>query len=178
MHDSSGKGCQLLAASYCRLHPTRFFGGKVARTDRSKEFGWRCQVCCKSLTARPVAGKVIVHTASNGSLCPGSGKSAANPATRRKPRKSQEPRRKDAFPTDTSKSNSRSKTRKSVAAKRERPEMLPTKHPADVYPDPKSRMKGGDHWSFFQDNPRQDMETDAGWRRVRLGTSQGTGKRR
>jgi hypothetical protein len=162
----------------CRLRPSRFFGGKVTRTDRSKVFGWRCQVCSKSLTAKPVAGKVIMHTASNGSLCPGSGKAAANPASRRKPRKSQVARGKDVIPTDTSKSSSRSQTQKSVAAKRERPEMLPAKKATGVYPDPQSRMKGGNHWTFFQDNPRQDMESDAGWRRVRLGTSQGTGKRR
>lgn len=150
----------------------------MARTDRLKEFGWRCQVCSKSLTAKPVAGKVIVHAASNGSLCPGSGKAAATSAPRRKPRKSQAAREKPAVSTDASKSNSRSQTQKSVAAKRERPEVLPTKKATGVYPDPKSRMKGGDHWSFFQDTPRQDLETDAGWRRVRLGTSQGTGKRR
>lgn len=178
MHDSGGKGCRPLAASYCRWHPSRFFGGKVARTDRSKEFGWRCQVCCKSLTAKPVAGKVIVHAASNGSLCPGSGIAAANPVSRRKPRKAQAVRGKGVVSTNTSASNSRSQTKKSVAAKQERPEMLPAKQATGVYPDPKRRMKGGDHWSFFQDNPRQDMETDAGWRRVRLGTSQGTGKRR
>jgi hypothetical protein len=150
----------------------------VARTDRLKEFGWRCQVCSKSLTAKPVAGKVIAHTARDGSLCPGSGKAAVNTASRRKPRKSKVARGKGLVLTGTSKSNSPSQTQKPVASERKRPVMLPTKKATGVYPDPKSRMRSGDHWSFFQDNPRQDMETDAGWRRVRLGTSQGTGKRR
>jgi hypothetical protein len=150
----------------------------VARTDRSKEFGWRCQACGKSLTAKPLTGKVIMHAASNGGLCPGSGKAAASPASRRKPKKSQAARGKAAAPAIASKPNSRSQTEKSVAAKRERPEMLPAKKAAGVFPVSKSRMSGEGHWSFFQDNPRQDMETDAEWRRVRLGTSQGTGKRR
>jgi hypothetical protein len=150
----------------------------VARTDRSKEFGWRCQACGKSLTAKPLAGKVIMHAASNGGLCPGSGKAAANPASRRKPRKSQAARGKIGAPVDTSKPNSRSQTQNSLAAKRERPEMLPVQKAAGVFPVSRSRMNGEDRRSFFQDNPRQDMETDAGWRRVRLGTSQGTGKRR
>lgn len=150
----------------------------MARTDRSKEFGWRCQACGKSLTAKPLAGKVIMHSASNGSLCPGSGKAAARPASRRKPRKSQAARGKVAAPAITSKPYSRSQTKESVAANRERPEMLPAKKAAGVIPVSKSRMSGERHWSYFQDNPRQDMETDAEWRRVRLGTSQGTGKRR
>lgn len=150
----------------------------MARTDRSKEFGWRCQACGKSLTAKPLAGKVIMHTASNGGMCPGSGKAAAGPAARRKPRKSQSVRGKVAAPATTSKPNSRLQSEKSVAAKRERPEMVPPKKAAEVFPVSKSRMSGEGHGSFFQDNPRQDMETDAEWRRVRLGTSQGTGKRR
>lgn len=150
----------------------------MPRTDRTKEFGWRCQACGKSLTTKPLAGKVIVHAASNGDLCPGSGKAAANSASRRKPRKSQAARGKVAAPATTSKPNSRSQTEKSVGEKRERPHMLPTKKAAGVFPVSKSRMSGEGHWSFFQDNPRQDMEADAEWRRVRLGTSQGTGKRR
>lgn len=57
--------------------------------------------------------------------------------------------------------------------------MLPSKKAASgfILP-PKNRIKDEDHWSLFQDVPRQDLETDGGWRRVRLGTSQGTGKRR
>lgn len=150
----------------------------MARTDRSKEFGWRCQACGKSLTAKPLAGKVITHAASNGGLCPGSGKAAASPATRRKPRKSQAARGRVAVPAITSKPNSRLQSEKSVAAKRERPEMVPAKKAAEVFSVSRSRKGSEGHWSFFQSNPRQDMESDAEWRRVRLGTSQGTGKRR
>jgi hypothetical protein len=123
------RGIRPLAASYCRWHPSRFFGRKSGAN-------------------------------SNGGLCPGSGKAAANPVSRRKPRKAQAVQGKGVVSTDTSKSNSPSQTKKSVAAKQERPEMLLAKQATGVYPDRKSRMKGGDHWSFFQDNPRQDMETD------------------
>lgn len=150
----------------------------MARTERSKEIGWRCQLCRKSLTAKPPAGKVITHENSSGDLCAGSGKPAVNLASRQKSKKLQAARGKVAAPPKTSKATPRSAIHQSVAAKRERPEMLPSKIPAGAYSAPKSRMNAELHWSFFQDNPRQDMETDAGWRRVRLGTSQGTGKRR
>ena len=56
--------------------------------------------------------------------------------------------------------------------------MLPSKKATGAFTLPKNRIKDEDHWSLFQDTPRQDIETDGGWRRVRLGTSQGTGKRR
>jgi hypothetical protein len=75
------------------------------------------------------------------------------------------------------KARSQSEARKSVDG-RERPDVLPLQKAAKVHEDLKGRMTGADHWSFFQDSPRQDLETDAGWRRVRLGPSQGTGKRR
>lgn len=149
----------------------------MARTERSKIFGWRCQACGKSLTAKPVAGKVIVHTASNGALCPGSGKAAASLISFRKPTKSQAIGGRVAASKKKAKAHNRSEARKSVD-ERERPEVLPVKIAAEAHKVPKDRMTGGNDWSFFQDSPRQDLETDAGWRRVRLGPSQGTGKRR
>lgn len=150
----------------------------MAGSSRAKEFGWRCQVCGKSLTAKPLAGKVIVHAAANGGLCPGSGKAAANPALQRGPKKSKAARGKMATPADTSKRNSSSQTQKSVATERGRPEMLPVKKATGAPPVSKSRINIEDRWWFLQDNPHQDLETDAAWRRVRLGPSQGTGKRR
>jgi hypothetical protein len=168
----------VLPASCCKLQPSRFFGGKMTRTDRLKEFGWRCQVCQKSLTAKPLTGKVINHANSSGGLCAGSGKRAVNPASRQTSKKRQAARGQVAAPSKTSKTTPRSPIQQPAVAKRERPEMLPAKKPTGVYSVPKSRMNGEDFWLLFQDNPRQDMETDAGWRRVRLGTSQGTGKRR
>lgn len=56
--------------------------------------------------------------------------------------------------------------------------MLPSKKATSGSAFFKNRIKDEDHWSLFQDTPCQDLETDGGWRRVRLGTSQVTGKRR
>lgn len=56
--------------------------------------------------------------------------------------------------------------------------MLPSKKAVGGFSLPKNRIKDEDHWTLFQDAPRQDIETDGGWRRVRLGASQGAGKRR
>lgn len=62
--------------------------------------------------------------------------------------------------------------------KRKRPDVLPAKRPTGVLPLPTRRGNGEVSWALLSDNPKQDLETDAGWRRVRLGTSQGTGRRR
>jgi hypothetical protein len=67
---------------------------------------------------------------------------------------------------------------RAVMGVKARPEMLPSKKTTGAFTLPKNRIKDEDHWSLFQDAPCQDIETDGGWRRVRLGTSQGTGKRR
>ena len=150
----------------------------MARAVSSKESGWRCQACGKPLTAKPVLGKVIAHSARNGGLCPGSGKAASNSAVKRKRKKPQARRNAVGDEITASRSGHRSQAQKLVAEKRERPEVLRTKKATRDLPAPNRRVSGEPHWSFFQDNPRQDLETDAGWRRVRLGTSQGTGRRR
>lgn len=167
------------AVNRCRFCTGKIWGGKVAKVVRTKEFGWRCQACGKRLTAKPVAGKVIAHLTSIGGLCPGSAKSAASSHSGRKPRKPKARQRGVWDVKKASKSSHRSQAQKSGAANRERPEVLPSKKATGGSSvPPKSRIQGEAHWSFFQDNPRQDIETDAGWRRVRLGTSQGTGRRR
>lgn len=150
----------------------------MAKAVISKESGWRCQACGKPLTAKPVLGKVIAHSARNGGLCPGSGKAASNSSIKRKSKKPQARRNAVGDGTTASKSRLRLQAQKLVAEKRERPEVLPTKKATGGLPAPNGRVSSEAHWSFFQDNPRQDLETDAGWRRVRLGTSQGTGRRR
>lgn len=128
----------------------------MARSVSSKESGWRCQACGKPLTAKPVLGKVIAHSARNGSLCPGSGKAASYSAVKRKPKKPQARRNAVGDGTTASKSRHRSQAQKLVAEKRERPEVLPTKKATGGLPAPSRRVSSEPHWSFFQDNPRQD----------------------
>lgn len=148
----------------------------MARSENSRVSGWRCQGCGKSLTAKPVAGRVIAHTASNGTLCPGSGKAAANSTSVKRPRKSQASGAKPAASKKNAKAHSSSEIRKSVDAPK-RTQALPV-NASEVHKFSKGRTNSGAYGSFFQDSPREDLETDAGWRRVRLGPSQGTGKRR
>lgn len=65
-----------------------------------------------------------------------------------------------------------------VKPRRERPDVLPPRKSTGALPAPTQRSTRGERWAMLADNPRQDLEMDAGWGRVRLGTSQGTGKRR
>ena len=155
----------------------------MAPVARSNDEEWQCPACRKTLAAKPLAGRVTKHADGKGDLCRGVGKLAvglsANSAlkggqrTRGKVvarKKSPRCAPRPAFPIKPSEW--------AVTGVKERPAMLPSKQPSGAFTIPKNRVKDDDHWSLFQDDPRQDIETDSGWRRVRLGTSQGTGKRR
>jgi hypothetical protein len=134
------------------------------------------------MAAKPLAGRVTKTADDKGDLCHGVGKPAvdrsANSASKGGPRS----RGKVIATKKSSKSAPPGVSIKAIRTgghgSQERPEMLPNKKATGAYTLPKNRIIDENHWSLFQDVPRQDIETDGGWRRVRLGTYQGTGKRR
>lgn len=160
-----------------------FLGGKMAPSARASDSKWQCPACNRILAVRPLAGRVTKHANGKGDLCSGVGKAAVNLSAKGAPKvgqgaqgrviarkKSPEPSPRPALqikPSD-----------RPVPGNRERPDILPSKKAAGGFSLPRNRIKDEDHWTLFQDAPRQDIETDGGWRRVRLGASQGTGKRR
>lgn len=153
----------------------------MASVARSTDTGWQCPACRKTLAGKPLAGRVTKHANTRGELCGGVGKPAVDLSARSKG--GQRPRGKVKARKKNPKSTPRSAfpikhSERPVTGPRERPEMLPDKKATGSVSRPKNRIKDEGHWSLFQDAPRQDIETDGGWRRVRLGTSQGTGKRR
>jgi hypothetical protein len=150
---------------------------------RSKDTGWQCPACRKTLAARPLAGRVTKHANGKGDLCHGVGKPAVDLSANSASKGGQRTRGRAVARKKTPKSAPRpafpiKPSERAVAGVKERPEMLPSKKATGSFTLPKNRIRDEDHWSLFQDAPRQDLETDGGWRRVRLGTSQGTGKRR
>lgn len=155
----------------------------MASVARSNEKGWQCPACRKTLAAKPLAGRVTKHANAKGDFCSGVGKPAVDVSANSASKGGRGTRGKVLGRKKSSKSAPRppfpiKSSERAVAGVRERPAMLPSKKATGAFSHPKSRMKDEDHWSLFQDAPRQDIETDGGWRRVRLGTSQGTGKRR
>ena len=144
----------------------------------SKELGWRCRICRKMLTAKPLGGKVVSHKDRDGGLCAGSGMPAVNLATPQKSKRRRATAGRVASPVKQPKASLGQHTKQPAKEKRERPDVLPAKKPTGALPVLTRRGNGEGRWALFSDNPRQDIEMDAGWRRVRLGTSQGTGKRR
>ena len=130
------------------------------------------------LTEKPFAGKVVSHKDRAGGLCAGSGMPAINLATSKKSKRRRASVAGVAAPVNQPKTSLGQHTMQPAKEKRERPDVLPAKKPNGIHPVQTRRGKGEASWALLNDNPKQDIETDAGWRRVRLGTSQGTGKRR
>lgn len=144
----------------------------------SKELGWRCRICGKLLTAKPLRGKVVSHQNRDGGLCPGSGTRAVNLATPKKSKRRRATVGMVASKVKQPKSSRGQYITEPAQEKRERPDVLPPRKSTGALPVPPKRGTGAESWALLSDNPRQDLEMDAEWRRVRLGTSQGTGKRR
>lgn len=151
---------------------------------------WQCIMCQKTMTGKLVNGLAGKHSDGDGQLCRGSGKPAYDGSKRLK-----------MGSLNSSKLDKVGQSRRQVAQGRgkqgqkavpggprkprgvaaQRPDMLPAKKSVPgkaAIKKPKNWIEGELHWSTFQDMPRQDLETDAGWRRVRLGAPQGTGRRR
>lgn len=152
----------------------------VARSKASK---WQCPACRRILASQPVGGRVTKHANGKGDLCSGVGKSAvdvsANSAPKGGRRTGGKVRARKKYPKSAPRPAFPIKpSERAVTGSRERPAMLPSKKAAGAFVRPQNHIKDEHHWSHFHDAPREDIETDGGWRRVRLGTSQGTGRRR
>lgn len=130
----------------------------------------KCPVCQKTLT-NPPGGRVTRHAGRDGNLCRGVGRYAIEVVRASKGR-----------------GQVRSNAKVTARKKAPRPQLgLPSPRPAKPSPkDPKpsetredrKQRQAREYWSLFGDVLRRDLDDDAGWRRVRLGPSQGAGKRR
>ena len=149
---------------------------------------WQCLICQKTLAGKPLNGLAGKHSGSDGQLCSGSGRPAFNASKRPKQGSSAKPKRTSQRQPQgpehrRPKGGANAPNNPRAVVVRERPEVLPPpgkrpKSGKEVFKNPKNMIAGELHWSTFGDMPRQDLQTDAGWRRVRLGAPQGSGKRR
>ena len=155
----------------------------MAATRKQDGQHGKCPVCRKNLAGSPLKGRVTRHANNSGEACAGAGKKVipSQPAGARSESiklasELRVKKQKSRGPTKTSqKSNSAAKPPKAGKA---RPEVLPTQKFSRHSVKAKRDAATDNYWTLFGDVLGQDLETDRNWSRVRLGTSQGTGKRR
>lgn len=157
----------------------------VGKTGARKK--WTCPVCNKALAGSPRVGKVTLHANRNGEACSGASKPAVGAKDKtRSGAPSREKKRQPAKLTAGAKPATLTSNRKAQLGAKSVPQPQVKRRDTARHKDNRdaqskatARQAAADeYWSLFGDVLRQDLETDRNWRRVRLGTSQGTGRRR
>ena len=114
---------------------------------------WACPVCEKPLSSSS-SGYVMKHADKKGELCRGVGRSA-----------------KDVSGASVGRGQMRSRERVKAVKKK------PGK-PSGRSSQREPSKAGREYWSLFGDVLQQDLEEDVSWLKVKLGPSQGAGRRR
>ncbi|BCW66048.1 hypothetical protein NicSoilB4_08110 [Arthrobacter sp. NicSoilB4] len=146
---------------------------KVARPKGGKG---QCRVCLKLLAQVSPGGLATKHADRKGNFCGGVGQPVVSNAGSKRAIGSGPTSTKASVPIASRRVESL--VRSVNKRLKERPAVLQITNARSSAKFSSAATRGEDHWSLLSDSPREDLETDRAWRRVRLGTSQGTGKRR
>jgi hypothetical protein len=149
----------------------------------SGDVKWKCPICDRVLSGSPLSGRVAKHANQKGEACRGAGKmavKASQPSSTRGQvgtRGDLRARKKEPSKT-TNPAFLVKPTGRPLQQRAARPEVLPQKGVAGRAAHTGRDDSSEAYWSLFGDVLKQDLETDRNWLKVRLGTSQGTGKKR